>query len=266
MPLPSRPTSVLVSGVLGLLCACGAPPEKDSEAEGVTEPILVLAAADLQYALPEVARLYTAETSDSVTFVFGSTGNLTSQIENGAPADVFFAANERFVNRLAQGGHLLDGTQRIYAIGRIVLVAADSTRVPVESLTDLLRPEIRHIAIANPEHAPYGLAAREAMQAVGAWDRVQTRLVFGENISQTFQFVRTGNADVGVVALSVALGVPGTKYVLIPDSLHAPLRQAAAVMLRSKSPVQARAFLDFVSGPRGRPVMQRYGFVTPASP
>jgi molybdate transport system substrate-binding protein len=245
--------------ILALTAACSEAPRAGDE------PLLVLAASDLQYALPEVARLYREETGDSVVLVFGSTGNLAAQIEQGAPADVFFAANERFVDELAAKGRLAPDTRRMYAVGRIVLVASRETRQPA-SMTDLARPGLRHVAIANPEHAPYGMAAREAMRAAGVWEQVRLRLVLGENVSQTFQFVRTGNADAGVVALSVALGVPGTRYVLIPDSLHAPLRQVAAATRASRAPERARAFLRFTATTRARAVMGRFGFATPDAP
>lgn len=233
------------------------------EPRTAADPLLVLAASDLQYALPELARRYQAETGDSVALVFGSTGNLAAQIDQGAPADLFFAANERFVDELAAKGGLDGDTRRMYAVGRIVIVAARETRVPLRSVAELARPELRHVAIANPEHAPYGMAAREAMMKAGAWDRVRPRLVLGENVMQALQFAKTGNADAAVVALSVALGDTAIRYVLIPDSLHAPLRQVAAVTRDSRVPEKARAFLDFVSSARGREAMRRFGFTTP---
>lgn len=240
-----------------VLAACS------GERRTAAEPLLVLAASDLQFALPEVARQYQAETGDSVALVFGSTGNLATQIDQGAPADLFFAANERFVDELAAKGRVDGGTRRMYAVGHIVIVAARETRVPVQSVADLARPELRHVAIANPEHAPYGMAAREAMTKAGVWDRVRPRLVLGENVMQAFQFAKTGNADAAVVALSVALGDTSVRYSLVPDSLHAPLRQVAAVTRDSRAPEKARAFLDFVSSARGREVMRRFGFTTP---
>lgn len=212
--------------------------------------------------MAEVARLYAAQGGTQPTVALGSTGSFAQQIENGAPADLFFAANEDFVSDLERKG-LVDPRSRVlYATGRIVLIASPTT-VVVHSLEELLRPEIRIVAIANPEHAPYGLAAREALERTGLWARVEPKLVLGENISQTFQFVQTGNADAGIVALSVALGVPGTRYVLVDEALHAPLRQAAAVLTASKQPDRALDFLAFVNGPVGRPIMKKFGFVLP---
>jgi molybdate transport system substrate-binding protein len=227
------------------------------------EPLLILAAADLQFALPELARQFEASTGQKVTLSLGSTGNLTAQIENGAPADVFFAANESFVEQLERKRLTVDGTRQIYAVGRLAIVSAPGVALQAKTLEDLVRSEVRTVAIANPEHAPYGLAAQQALQSAGLWDRVQPKLVLGENISQTFQFVQTGNADAGLVALSVALGTPGTSYTLVDEALHAPLRQAVTVVKSSKQERAARQFVEFVNGAQGRPIMRTYGFVLP---
>ena len=227
------------------------------------EPLVILAASDLQFALTEIVAQYAIETGRRPTVAFGSTGNLSQQIENGAPADLFFAADESFLLGLDRKGLLVENTRQPYGVGRITLTPARALTVEVTSLRDLLRPEVKTVAIANPEHAPYGLAAKQALQAAGAWDAVEPKLVLGENISQTFQFVQTGNADVGIVALSVVLGVPGTQYTLVDDALHQPLRQFAAVLIASKQRAEARAFLDYVNGVRGRPIMKKFGFTLP---
>ena len=144
-----------------------------------------------------------------------------------------------------------------------MIAPAKSAVVEPKSLKDLGRPELKKIAIANPEHAPYGRAAKQALQAKGLWNQVESKLVLGENIAQTFQLVQTGNADAGIVALSVALGNPGVSYTLIDEALHAPLLQAASVLKNSRQPEAAQAFLEFVNGPSGRPIMRKYGFVLP---
>jgi len=128
---------------------------------------------------------------------------------------------------------------------------------------DLSRAEVRRIAIANPDHAPYGRAARDALMRAGLWSSLQPRLVLGENISQTFQFVATGNADAGIVALSLAIGTPGTHYTIIDQALHDPIAQSAGVLARTRQPMAARDFLAFVNGPLGRPIMKKYGFTLP---
>ena len=144
-----------------------------------------------------------------------------------------------------------------------MLVSAPAAPVQAATLDDLSRPEVRSIAIANPEHAPYGRAAQQALTNAGLWQRLQPKLVLAEDISQTTQYVRTGNADAGLVALSVVLGAPGTPYAMIDPSLYPPLRQVAAVLTASTRPDAAREFLTYVEGPSGRPTMIKYGFVLP---
>jgi molybdate transport system substrate-binding protein len=129
-------------------------------------------------------------------------------------------------------------------------------------LTDLLKPEIRHVAIANPEHAPYGVAAMQALQAAGVWEQLQPKLVYGENVRQALQYIQTGDAEAGIIALSVA-NAPGIVWTLIDGGLHAPLNQALAILSSSAQPQLAGQFADFINGERGRPIMRRYGFILP---
>jgi molybdate transport system substrate-binding protein len=243
-------------------CVPAVPGSVASSASPPREELLVFAASDLQFALVEVSDAFAAGRHLKPTLSFGSTGTLSQQIENGAPADVFFAADETYVTRLEQKGLLLTGTRQLYAIGRIVLVERAGL-APVSALADLVRSDVGRVAIANPDHAPYGRAARDAMMRVGLWAALQPRLVLGENVSQTFQFVRTGNADAGVVALSLAIGTPGTRYSVIDAALHDPIAQAAGVLARSRRSAAAREFLAFVNGPSGRPIMRKYGFTLP---
>jgi len=157
---------------------------------------------------------------------------------------------------------VLAGTRQLYAIGRVVLVERAGLP-PITSLADLSRADVRRIAIANPDHAPYGRAARDALMRVGLWSSLQPKLVLGENISQTFQFVATGNADAGIVALSLAIGAPGTRHTIIDPALHDPIAQSAGVLARTHQPMAAREFIAFVNGPLGRPIMKNYGFTLP---
>lgn len=234
-----------------------APPADPDQVE-----ITVGAAADLQFAFTQLADLFEAETGHKVTLVFGSTGQLAQQIENGAPYDLFAAANIEFVDQLAQKGLVLPDTVALYARGRIVLAVNREAGVTAATLADLLAPEIQRIAIANPEHAPYGRAASEALHAVGVWDQIRARLIYGENVRQTLQFIQTGDAQVGIVALSIA-DVPEISWTLIDDTLHHPLDQALAVVSSSQQVAVAREFARFINGPSGRPIMQEYGFVLP---
>lgn len=224
--------------------------------------LTVSAAADLTPAFEELGKLFEDQTGIRVTFNFGSTGQLTQQIEQGAPVDLLAAANVRFVEELERQNLILPDTKALYAQGRITIWTRSDSPLKLEQLQDLVNPEVRRIAIANPEHAPYGEAARQALQSAGIWDRVSSRLVFGENISQTLQFAETGNVDAAIVALSLSVNSEG-RWVLISDQLHQPLNQALAVIKSTRHEAEARRFAAFINSPQGRPIMRKYGFVLP---
>lgn len=224
--------------------------------------LTVYGAADLAFAFREIGPLFEKASGIKVVLVLGSTGTLAKQIEHGAPADIFFAANVSFVDDLQSKGAVIPETRALYAQGRIVLATSRASSLTVTRLEDLLRPEVKRIAIANPDHAPYGRAARQALQAVGLWETLKPRLVYGENIRHTLQFVETGAVDAGIVALSVA-DTTQVRYVPIDPRLHDPLNQMAAVVKRSPRPELAMAFIQFVNGPEGRVIMKRYGFLLP---
>jgi len=234
-----------------------------SPAPGAAPPTLtVFAAADLAFAFRELVPRFEQVAGVKVTLVLGSTGNLAKQVEHGAPADVFFAANQTFVDDLLAKGVLLEETRALYAQGRIVLATARAAGPKLTALSQLLEPRVRRVAIANPAHAPYGRAAEEALRASGVWDAVKPKLVYGENIRQALQFVESGAAEAGIVALSVA-SVPAIEWVAIDPALHGRLDQAAAVVRRSARPELGAAFIQFVNGPEGRATMTRYGFLLP---
>jgi len=243
---------------LGLVLAAGS----GARAQPVAPAITVYAASDLDMAFREIKPIFEKATGTRVTLVMGSTGNLAKQIEHGAPADVFFAANASFVDDLQTAGAVIPQTRALYAQGRIVLATPTKSTVVVRELADLLKPEVRRVAIANPAHAPYGRAAQEALESAGVWERLKPKLVYGENIRHTLQFVETGAVEAGIVALSVA-GVPDVRYVPIDPKLHKPLNQVAAVVKRSARPELGVAFIQFLNGPEGRPIMKRYGFFLP---
>jgi len=232
------------------------------EAQPAATTLVVYAAADLDMAFREIKPLFEKATGARVTLVMGSTGNLAKQIEHGAPADVFFAANESFVDDLRAAGAVIPQTRTLYAQGRIVLAVPKKSAVAARELTDLLKPAVRRVAIANPAHAPYGRAAQEALERAGVWDKVKPKLVYGESIRHALQFVETGAVEAGIVALSIA-DAPGIAYAPIDPALHAPLNQVAAVVKRSPHPDLGAAFIQFVNGAEGRPVMKRYGFLLP---
>lgn len=240
-----------------LLVACRETPGPAAPAE-----ITVAAASDLTPAFEEIGRVFEATHKTKVVFVFGSTGLLTRQIENGAPFDLFAAANVSYVDQLERKGLIVSDTRRIYARGRITLWTLADNMVRIEKLEDLTRPEVHRIAIANPDHAPYGQAAREALESARIWDAVKPKLVYGDNIRQTLQYAETGNVDVAIVALSVSVQSKG-RWVLIPEELHKPIDQGMAVIKGTKNEPAARAFCDFVNGAQGREMLKKYGFAFP---
>ena len=229
---------------------------------------LIAAASDLKFVLDELAALYQKETGNRLQLVYGSSGNFRRQIAENAPFELFFSADEGFVQTLAQQGWTLDqGT--FYAIGRIVVIVPQASQMkPEGNLTDLATAvaagRIKKFAIANPEHAPYGRAAKEALNKAGLWEKLQQRLVIGENASQAAQFAISGSTDGGIVPYSLALSplVSQTgRYALIPEAWHSPLRQKM-VLLRKAGNV-AKDFYRYVQTPSARVTFRKYGFVLP---
>ncbi len=226
--------------------------------------LTVAAAADLTPAFEELGALFTRQTGIGVTFSFGSTGQLTQQIEQGAPVDVFAAANQSYINELEQAGLVIPDTIALYAQGRLTIWTRADSPLTFASLDDLTQETVKRIAIANPEHAPYGVAAREALISAGLWDALQPRLILGENVAQTMQYAETGNVDVALAALSLSVAAgDGGRFVLIPGELHNPLNQALAVVSSTRHEAQARQFAVFVNSEAGREIMRRYGFILP---
>ena len=245
--------AVLTLGLL-LIYSCRSEPPRDE--------LTIAAASDLTNAFEEIAREFQNHNDVKVTFNFGSSGLLAKQIENGAPFDLFASANVGYVNQLQQTGLIILETKKLYARGRIILWTSSTSSVRIEKITDLTRAEVKRVAIANPEHAPYGMAARQALERVGLWNAVKPKLVFGDNIRQTLQFAQTGNVEVAIVALSLSNQGDG-QFVLVPEELHDPLDQALAVIRGSKNELAARAFCDFILGEQGQAIMKRYGFTAP---
>lgn len=229
-----------------------APPQRE---------LLVAAAANLSFALREIAPAYEREHGIKVTLTLGSTAQLAQQILHGAPYDVFFAADAASVEDLRAKGAVLPDSVAPYASGQIVLARAPGRPAPF-GLKDLTQKEIKRIAIANPAHAPYGKAAQEALERAGLWIEIQSKVVYGENVGQALQFLQTGNVDVAILPLSLARAVE-VSHVLIDQALYSPIIQLAGVSARSKSPDVARVFIRFVTGPQGRPVMNRLGYLLP---
>jgi molybdate transport system substrate-binding protein len=248
---------------LGIWLLASAPPVLSAQGaqHEIRPELVVAAAADLVFAFREIVPAFERERHAKVTLTLGSTGHLAQQIEHGAPFDVFFAANMSFIEALRSRGQVRPETVEPYAQGLIVL-ATHRNRMPLVGLEDLGQNAVRRVAIANPAHAPYGMAAKEALEKAGLWERVRPKLVYGENISQALQFLRTENVDAAILALSVAQ-VPEVRSNLIDRSLYRPIVQGVAVTARTREPDVARAFIRFVNGPEGRSIMKRFGFLLP---
>lgn len=234
------------------------------------EEITVAAAADLKFAMQEMAAKFQKQSGHKVTVTYGSSGNFFSQIQNGAPFDLFFSADIDYPRKLEAAGLGEPGTLYSYAIGRIVIWMPADSRLKLEELgwKTLLDPAVQKIAIANPKHAPYGRAAVAALQKAGIYEKVEAKLVYGENIAQAAQFVQSGNAQAGILALSLALS-PGMKESgqrwEFPADAHPPIEQGAIVLKFSAKKNTARAFLDYVKSAAGRAILERYGFSFPQS-
>lgn len=220
----------------------------------------IACASDLTPALKEMAAEFSANTGAAPVISPGSTGMLARQIGQGAPFDLFFAADMEYLRRLDSGGHILKGSARPYAQGRIALAINKKTGFRPENIKDLLKPEVKRIAIANPAHAPYGVAAVEALKSSGIYDEVRQKLVYGENVRQAMQFVATGNAQAGIVALSIT-DSPEAFYLTLDKGLHKPITQGVAVISSSANIAQAKRFMEFAVGKRGRDILKKYGFL-----
>src|SRR5580692_3813688 len=230
----------------------------------IAQEITVAAAADLQFAMQDVAARFQKETGKTVKLTYGSSGNFFQQLRNGAPFDMFFSANLDYAKKLESAGLTEPGSYYAYAKGKIVVwVLKDSTLDVSSGLHSLLSPSIRKIAVADPQHAPYGQAAVAAMQKEGIYDNVKDKFVLGENISQTASFVVSGSADVGIVALSLVLS-PNMRdkgrYAEIPADEYPPIEQACVILGSSKNKETARQFLSFVKTAAIGDVLKSYGF------
>lgn len=232
------------------------------------QPPTVAAAADLKFAVTEIVAAYKAETGQDILVTFGSTGNFARQIREGAPFEMFMAADEQFILDLARDGFMRDQGQ-LYGEGRIVVIAPHGSPLAVDEKLDGLAAGIesgvvKKFAIANPEHAPYGKRAEEALRHRGLWDKMQGALVFGENVAQTAQFATSGDAQGGIIAYSLArspeVSILGN-YALIPRDWHEPLLQRMA--LTRKATPEAERFFAYMQSERARGIMKKFGFVLP---
>ncbi len=230
------------------------------------QELTLAAAADLSSVLPEIATQYTKQTAQEVKFSFGSSGNLTTQIQNGAPFDVFFSADEDYPKQLIEQGLAEKDTLYRYAVGRLVVWLPKGS-LPIfqqRGLAALEESVCKKIAIANPKLAPYGRAAEAALKQAGIYDAMAGHLVIGENVSQASQFLESGNATCGLIPLSHALRMksPG-EYWVVPLDEYPALNQAAVVLTHSKQKASARKFLEFLRTPEATSLLRGYGFSLP---
>ncbi len=236
----------------------------------VAEEITIAAASDLNFAFKEIVSEYEKASGNHVKLTLGSSGNFYAQIQNGAPFDIYFSADIAYPRKLEEAGLTVPGSLYHYAVGRIVLWTGKEAHLDLSKGLEILgEPRIKKIAIANPKHAPYGRAAVAAMEHAEVYDRVKDKLVLGENISQAAQFVESGAADVGIIALSLALAPPmqaAGHYWEIPADAYPPIEQGAVILMGGKNQESAKAFLSFIQGAEGQTMMKRYGFVIPAIP
>lgn len=259
LPLPPLALLLLFLVVAG---ACATPTPTTTPSTPAAADLQVAVAANLATAFPDLARAFQAHSGIRVTPIVGSSGKLAQQIANGAPYDLFLSADEGFVDRLIAQGHVDPTSKRVYAFGRLALVVHRDTGLRVTTVAGLAAPEVRRIAIANPELAPYGRAARQALERAGIWPLVEDRIVMGETVRQALQFVQSGNADAGLVAYSVAR-VPEVEVYPVREDLYNPIAQAAGIVTRSPHRAEAEQLLDFLTGPQGRAILTRYGYLFP---
>lgn len=239
-----------------------------SGASNGAEPPSIAAAADLRYALDEVVLAYQRVSGVAARITYGSSGNFFSQLQQGAPFDIFMSADEALVQKLAERSLTRDAGD-LYGIGRIVLFVPEGTLITADKdFTDVRRAlgdgRLSKFAIANPAHAPYGRAAREALHAVGLWELLSPHLVLGENVAQAAQFARTGAAQAGIIALSLAVAPPfarAGRYALIDASQHQPLRQRM-VLMRGAGDAATQLY-GYIKSPVARAVLRRNGFTLP---
>ena len=255
----SRVTLRVVRSALALVVVAGLA-ACSSKSDGHT--VRIAAASDLQRAFTELGAEFKTRTGITPEFNFGSSGLLAKQIEQGAPVFLFASANKAFADQVIKAGRCDAATARLYAQGRIVVWTAPGKKAPM-ALTDLANPEFKRIGIANPDHAPYGVAAKQALESAGVWSQIQDRVILAENIQATMLIAKNGDVDAALVALSLAVVADGGTSLKIDPSLYKPLDQELVVCGKGEEADAARQFADFLDSREGREVMSRYGFQLP---
>ena len=253
--------SLLLPCMMLLSSSCGQP------ATTPAGPLYIAAAADLRYAMDELIRQFSLERPDVIMEVtYGSSGNFHAQLLNRAPFDLYFSADMRYPRQLAEAGLADSHALFHYAVGRLVVWTLLDSPIDVESLgiNALLHADAKKVAIANPRHAPYGVAAEQALKSFGIYENVSPRLALGENIAQTAQFIESGAASIGIIALSLAVAPPLAakgKYWEIPLDHYTRMDQGGVILPWTKQPENAQAFRDFVISEQGRDILRSFGFL-----
>lgn len=246
----------LLIALSGLLFRANYPAKNNSRS------LRIMAASDLRQAFPEIAKRFEKETNINVTLVFGSSGQLAEQIKQGGQADVFASASIDYIEDLDKLGFILKETKKVYAIGRIVILVREDSKFVPKKIEDMLDSKIEKIAIANPEHAPYGIAAKEALEYKKVWDNLKDKIVIAENAMQAFQYTKSGNTDAGIVPYAF-IQSGEDNYILIPHNYHQPVKQTIAVIKDSNNIKDAKLFMEFVNGDYGQNVLKKYNFELP---
>lgn len=225
------------------------------------ETLIIAAAANLEKPLSEIGREFENQTKTKLIFSFGATSNLAKQIENNAPFDIFIAADVKTIDLLIAKNYLIPTSKKIYAQGKLILWWSKDSNTFPNSLEDLTKEQFKRIAIANPEIAPYGKAAKETLEKTSIWSQVEQKIVYGENIAIAYQYAKTKNVEVALISRSQA--EPTDKFLLVDDTLHQPLDQALAIVTNSKTISLAEKFSVFLSDSKGRALLEKYGYSVP---
>jgi molybdate transport system substrate-binding protein len=227
--------------------------------ESNSSQINIAAAANLTDAFAELGKQFTAETGIRVTYSFGATADLSRQIENGAPFDVFASADVEHIEQLNSKSLLTAGTNKVYARGRLVLWIPPASSLKLSRIEEITRPEVERIAIAKPDLAPYGRATVEALRALNLWQQVEPKIIYGQNVAQTKQYASTGNAEVAFIPLALVKPNEG-QAIEVDEHLHQPIDQAIAIIKDSHKQEAAQRFVNFVLSPEGQAILERYGY------
>lgn len=261
MKMPLSIKALSASLLLASVCLWLGCSRSPSSEQSATE-INVAAAANLTDAFAEVAKQFTGETGVRVVYSFGATADLEKQIENGAPFDVFAAADVEHVDELERKGLLTPGTRALYARGRLVLWTPPGNSLQLNRIEDITRAEVNKIAIAKPDIAPYGRATVEALRALNLWPQVEPKVVYAQNVSQTKQFAATGNAELAFLPLALVKPNDG-RFIEVDDRLHQPIDQALGIVKASLRQEAARRFTAFLLSDKGQQILEHYGYRKP---